>query len=143
MTGDASGDVEQSNPAPRAGIKIHKQMYTPAEFKRRILKELSRRKLMKLSLDDIYGILEDLQHDLRNPTSNEGGGLDANISKVLTLPNIDDMPLSPLMDPKLVGARRRHLNAKQFPRKNLTHFETLLAKNSYGISQSLLSHISA
>ena len=136
LTDNASGDVEQCNPSPQAGLTINKHVYTPLQS--------VRPKLKSPSTDDVYDILEDIQHDLTLPTPpKENGGLDARSSEALTLPNIDDMPLSPLMHPKLVGARRRHLKAKQFPSKDLTDFETLLAKNSYGISYSLLSHISA
>ena len=139
LTGAATGDVEQSRPAPQEGIKIHKQLYKPPDPIRR-----KAPRLKTPSTDEIFSILEDLQHDLTPPTPSpqREGALDASSSESRVLHNIGDMPLSPLMHPKLIGARRRHLKAKQYPSKDLTDFETLLAKNSYGICQfSSPSHL--
>ena len=136
-TGNASADVDQSTSAPQAGITRRRQAYTPKP---------ARPKLRDLSNDDVHRLLDDLQQDLTPPTPSpeeENGGLDASISKDTTLSNIFDMPLSPLMHPKLIGARKRYLEAKQLPNKDPTEFETLLNNNSYGTSHSLLCYIAA
>ena len=125
-TGNTSSEVKASDSLPEATTKIHKQTYSGPKR--------SLGKLKSPSNEDVFGLLQDIQHDLA-ATSNLGeeGGPDMASSKPSSSPSIEDMPLSPLMHPKLVAARRRHLEAKPLPSKDLTDFETLLAKNPFGI----------
>ena len=46
---------------------------------------------------------------------------------------LDSIPLSPLMDREIQQARRRHREPKSPPRRERTEFQSLLAKNPYGI----------
>lgn len=43
-----------------------------------------------------------------------------------------NLPLSPLMDPKLIAARERHRTPKPAPGKDLSEFSRKLRNNPYG-----------
>ena len=74
---------------------------------------------------------------VESPTPN-GQSLPPSISRLHNEPrkpapmSISDLPLSPLMDPKLINARTRHRTPKPLPNDSLSPFEQKLKKNPYG-----------
>ncbi|MCJ1478464.1 hypothetical protein MMC13_007144 [Lambiella insularis] len=86
----------------------------------------------EISDEDIFGALQDIQGEfgstIADKTDDEGNG-SQRISSHLS--PLEQLPLSPLMHPQLLKARRRYTEAKPLPSKELTEFQSLLEKNPY------------
>ena len=83
--------------------------------------------------EHVLRLLQEIQEDLNTPGSdgdsfNHGGSTAREEENVL-----ENMPLSPLMDPNLIKARKRHLETKSSPSKEKTEFQSRLERNPYGI----------
>lgn len=83
--------------------------------------------------EDIFGLLQDIQEDLSSTTDGTAKGPDDGTQpSISTLSPLEQLPLSPLMHPQLLRARRRYTEKKPLPSKELTEFQKLLEKNPYG-----------
>lgn len=78
----------------------------------------------------LLALLEDIDVPIGNAREPQKGKA---INSENILPNIPaKLPLSPLMDPKLIAARQRHREPK--PKlQSLSHMEIKLRENPYGI----------
>lgn len=103
------------------------------------------------NISALYELLDEVKQDVtstptttpeepvkvESPTPN-GQSLPPSISRLHNEPrepapmSISDLPLSPLMDPKLINARTRHRTPKPLPSGSLSSFEQKLQKNPYG-----------
>ena len=83
---------------------------------------------------DVFGLLQDIEAEIlsstnSHPAENSFNGTPKACSDASPL---ESLPLSPLMHPQLLAARRRYTEAKPPPSKKLTDFQSLLDKNPYG-----------
>ena len=84
----------------------------------------------QLSDDEILGLLQEVQQDIKSTDGDKNDGDSSKSSKGASL--LENMPLSPLMHPNLINARKRHTSSKPLPSKERTEFQTLLEKNPFG-----------
>jgi hypothetical protein len=85
----------------------------------------------------LRNLLEELRGAIRDEQAkNKSEGAGVAISDVPEEQMRENLPLSPLMDKKLIEARMRYKKTKPRPsaRKNLTDFEVRLKENPYGLS---------
>ncbi|MCJ1394949.1 hypothetical protein MMC18_007830 [Xylographa bjoerkii] len=83
--------------------------------------------------DEIFGLLQEIQADVfdsvSNPSAESSHNGTTNGSSRLSA--LEGLPLSPLMDPQLLAARRRYTDPKPQPVKEFPEIQTLLEKNPY------------
>ena len=84
----------------------------------------------QLSDDEILGLLQEVQQDIKSTDGDKNDGDSSKSPKGVSL--LENMPLSPLMHPNLINARKRHTSSKPLPSKERTEFQTLLEKNPFG-----------
>ncbi|MCJ1382797.1 hypothetical protein MMC17_005910 [Xylographa soralifera] len=90
-------------------------------------------KRVPIDKGDIFGLLQDIQADIFSPSNDlpAKNSYDGTTKALSGLSALESLPLSPLMHPQLLAARRRHTKAKPLPSKDLTQFQSLLEKNPY------------
>ena len=99
----------------------------------RISVRFASRKALRVSDEEVLGLLQEFQTVLE-PT-NADNATDDNVSKQWGEQggmSFEDMPLSPLMHPNLINARKRYTDSKPLPSKDKTEFQKLLVKNPFG-----------
>ena len=79
------------------------------------------------TFDVLQGISDSLESVGQQSDSNQHGSPDAG-----DVPDWNDLPLSPLMHPRLIKARKRYHETKLLPSKDPSEFEALVARNPYG-----------
>ena len=84
--------------------------------------------------EDIFCLLQDIEADIFASTRNlpAEDSYDGAIKASGGLSALESLPLSPLMHPQLLAARRRYIEAKPRASKELTKFQNTLARNPYG-----------
>lgn len=104
-----------------------------------------------LQEDVIFNLLQDIKGDLdavevedvedgnngskvRDPTSKTRRGRDYYAKRGSNLSALEQLPLSPLMHPRLLEARSRFTEAKPLPNEDLNEFQRLININPYGTS---------
>ncbi|MCJ1400425.1 hypothetical protein MMC11_003630 [Xylographa trunciseda] len=85
------------------------------------------------SNEEIFGLLQDIQADIFKSTGSYPAEdlRDGATSGSSILSPLELLPLSPLMHPQLLKARQRYTDTKPLPSKDLTEFQTTLARNPY------------
>ena len=95
------------------------------------------------SNEDFLKLLRDLQEDIKASglTESSNGSPDQEEIKSQEERVISEqMPLSPLMDPTLIKARRRFHETKALPSMEKTVFQTILEKNPYGMEVYIMMY---
>ncbi|MCJ1254727.1 hypothetical protein MMC24_002543 [Lignoscripta atroalba] len=90
---------------------------------------------------DILSLLEGLQDDLSSDSDGETNDFSHSESRdgaEQSTSMLEQLPLSPLMHPNLIKARKVYHEAKPLPSKDQSEFQTLLQKNPYGTSRTTL-----
>jgi len=104
----------------------------------------------QLKNEDIFNLLEGIKGDLdavevevedvnngstiRDPTPKTSRGRDYYAKRESSMSVLEQLPLSPLMHPRLLEARSRFTKAKPLPSKELNEFQRLININPYGMS---------
>ena len=96
-----------------------------------IRRVLTRFAFEKVSDEEILGLLQEVQKELKSTEADNTN--DENGSKLRGAESpLEHIPLSPLMHPNLISARRRYTESKPLPSKDKTEFQKLLEKNPFG-----------
>jgi hypothetical protein len=107
-----------------------------------------------LPKDVLFNLLKDIKGDLdaveveevedgnngskiRDPTSKTRRGREYYAKRGSNLSALEQLPLSPLMHPRLIEARSRFTKAKPLPSEDLNEFQRLININPYGMSPYL------